>query len=62
MRRETPELEGWKVSKRVLGIVGVQLGCMIVVAWVVSSKFSADAARSWAGLICQLYIVYSLGT
>lgn len=24
------------MSKRVLGVVGVQLGCMIVVAWVVS--------------------------
>jgi len=53
-------LKGWRPSKLVYGVVGAELACAILVAWVVS-VFSGN--RTHFELTClQIYIVYSIGT
>lgn len=56
-------LKGWEPSKTACAIVGTELVCAIIVAWVVSASVWIPNHVNQQYTDCvQLYIVYSLGT
>jgi hypothetical protein len=54
-----PSLPGWRPSKVASRIVGAELACAIVVAWVVSPVLLYHLLTL---TFEQIYIVYSIGT